>query len=217
VSAPVRPSRAAGSRRAARRALLALPAALVLLPAASASADELVVTITPEGVQPQVLVARTGDTVRFVNEDRSFAYRAQSTGGPWSFDSGPTTLLTDDFAVPAPLTRPGTYAYRVAQDPPYRGTVLLGGGTPSAAAPEAVPSVSSPSPVPSATPPAPVPSASVGPAPVSGALPAPPSQRGLGLPTALAAVLVVGAGSLLVRLLLAESAASSPSGGRAAH
>jgi plastocyanin len=192
-----------------------LTAAVVLLPVRPAAAEELVVTITAEGVRPQVLVAQAGDTVRFVNEDRSFAYRAQSTGGPWRFDSGPTTLLTDDFVVPEPVTRPGTYAYRVAQDPPYRGTVLLGAAPPSAGAaspgpvvpPAATPAPTVVPPLPpaqTATPSAPSAQSSVGPAAVPGSLPGAPSGRGLGLPTALAAVLVVGAGSLLLRLLLAE-------------
>jgi plastocyanin len=201
--------------------MLVLTAVVVLLPVRPAAAEELVVTITAEGVRPQVLVAQAGDTVRFVNEDRSFAYRAQSTGGPWRFDSGPTTLLTDDFAVPEPVTRPGTYAFRVAQDPPYRGTVLVGVPAPSAGAPSPGapgPGAASPGPgvPPAATsaptvPPPPVPQTptppaqpSVGPAAVPGSLPGEPSGRRLGLPTALAAVLVVGAGSLLLRLLLAE-------------
>jgi hypothetical protein len=47
---------------------------------------------------------------------------------------------------------------------------------------------------------------------VAGSLPAPPSGRALGLPAALAAVLVLGTGSLLVRLLLAEPVLSEGPG-----
>lgn len=183
--------------------MAALGVLALQVPAAHAHAEELVVTITAEGVRPQVLVAEPGDTVRFVNEDRSFAYRAQSTGGPWRFDSGPTALLTEDFVVPAPVTRSGTHRFRVAQDPPYRGAVMVGGASPTAAVPSA-PATAPPAPPPTAASPAPVPGASPAPAAVSGALPGPPSGRAMGLPTALAAVLVLGAGSLLLRLLLAE-------------
>ncbi len=110
-----------------------------------AAADERVVQISRDGVQPQLLQVEPGDTVRFVNEDPTFAYRAQSTGGPWAFDSGPTALLEGDFVVPAALTRPGSYGYRVAQDAPFAGTVVVAGAVP-AATPTAAPSPLQPPP-----------------------------------------------------------------------
>ncbi|MDP9466989.1 MAG: hypothetical protein M3P31_07155, partial [Actinomycetota bacterium] len=88
-----------------RRATLLLAVTGALGGAGPALAEERVVQIGRDGVRPQVLRLAPGDTVRFVNEDPTFAYRAQSTGGPWRFDSGPTTLLDDAFVVPAALTR----------------------------------------------------------------------------------------------------------------
>ena len=179
--------------------LLSLPLATVLA-GAPAEAAERVVTVTAEGVQPEVLEVDPGDTVRIVVRDRTFAYRAQSTGGAWRFDSGPVALLRGDFVVPGPVRAPGTYTYRVAQDAPYRGTVVVRG--PDGAAPSPAPT---PSPAAGAQVPAP---ATAAPAPlaapaVPGVLPGARTSRGLGLPVALATVLLLGAASLLVRLLLA--------------
>jgi hypothetical protein len=161
-----------------------------------------VVQIGRDGVRPQVLQVQPGDTVRFVNQDPTFGYRAQSTGGPWRFDSGPTALLEGDFVVPSVLTSPGTYAYRVAQDAPFAGTVVVGGGTPSAvpsAVPAAVPTAP-PVPAPSAA--SATPAAVAAPA-VPGPLPGARSSRALGLAVAVAVVLLAGVASLLLRLLLA--------------
>lgn len=173
--------------------------------------------ISRDGVRPQLLQVEPGDTVRFVNEDPTFAYRAQSTGGPWRFDSGPTALLEGDYAVPSALTRPGSYGYRVAQDAPFAGTVVVAGDVP-AATPTGPPVPVPPSPV---RPPAPAapsgpavstsPSAAAvaGPA-VAGPLPGLRRDRGLGLAVTAAAVLLLGAASLLLRLLL--SLRSGPPG-----
>ena len=222
-------SRSGATQRLGRAlvVLAALPPLLCLGPH-GALAAERVITISADGLRPQVLQVRAGDTVRFVNEDRTFAYRAQSTGGAWRFDSGPVTLLTSDFVVPEPLTRPGTYTFRVAQDPPYRGSVVLAGApappgspqpspveSPTAQAPE-VASPGAPDPgasaagVPSAT--APVPPSQAAPPAAPGTLPGPPSSGGLGLPTALAVVLAAGAASLLLRLLLTEPVLSDRPG-----
>ena len=183
-----------------------------LASATAVHAEEQRVTITWDGVTPRVLEVEPGDTVRFVNQDGSFAYRARSTGGAWSFDSGPTALLQGDFVVPDPLTEPGAYTYRVAQDEPFHGTVVLGDA--AAAASTAGQPTAVPVPLP-ATPPGPAPTGSATPlaaAPVRGALAGVPTGRGLGLPTAVAAVLVVGAASLLLRLLLAEPVLSEGRG-----
>ena len=182
-----------GVRRSATM-LLAVVAALA--GPGPALAEERVVQIMRDGVSPQVLRVEPGDTVRFVNEDPTFAYRAQSTGGPWRFDSGPTTLLEDDFAVPSALTGSGTYTYRVAQDAPFTGSVVVGGGAvpPTPVPPTAVPPTAAAGP---ATP-APVAAPAV-PGPLAG----PPSSRALGLAVTVAAVLLVGVTSLLLRLLLA--------------
>ena len=186
--------------RVRRSATLLLVLAAALGAAAPALAEERVVRIAREGVSPKVLEVEPGDTVRFVNEDPTFAYRAQSTGGPWRFDSGPTTLLEDDFVVPSALTRPGTYTYRVAQDPPFAGSVVVAGGAPPTAAPPptraAVPPTAAAAPATST--PAPVAAPAV-PGPLAG----PRSDRALGLAVAVAAVLLVGVASLLLRLLLA--------------
>ena len=187
-----------GGRRSAT--LLVVTAAALLgaglLGAGPVLAEERVVRIGRSGVQPQVLRAAPGDTVRFVNDDPTFAYRAQSTGGPWRFDSGPTALLDGAFAVPSALPEPGTYTYRVAQDAPFQGTVVVGDGTAPAASPptsagEAPVTPSTASPAPEAVP------------AVPGPLAGPPSSRDLGLALAVAAVLLVGTVSLLLRLLLA--------------
>ena len=152
--------------------LLALTGALCLT--GPAGAAERAVTVGRDGVRPTVLRVAPGDTVRFVNEDRTFAYRAQSTGGAWRFDSGPTALLEGDFVVPAALTRPGTYTYRLAQDRPFAGTVVVAGA-----------------------------GAAAGPTAVPGPLAGPPSSRALGLAVTVAGVLLLGVLSLLLRLLLA--------------
>ena len=175
--------------------------------AGPALAAERVVRISRDGVAPQLLQVEPGDTVRFVNEDPTFAYRAQSTGGPWAFDSGPTALLEGDFVVPSALTRPGSYGYRVAQDAPFAGTVVVAGAVP-AATPTAAQVLVSPAPAPPLTPaPGPAVSASpsaaavAGPA-VAGPLPGLRRDRGLGLAVTAAAVLLLGAVSLLLHLLL---------------
>lgn len=188
-------------------AVVAGLAPLTWLGVLPASAEERVVAITAEGVRPQVLQVRAGDTVRFVNEDRTFAYRAQSTGGAWRFDSGPVRLLTSDFVVPTPLTRPGTYTYRVAQDALYRGSVVLAGApAPSGSAP-----AGSWGSAPAATPGV-QPQASVSPSPAAPGPSGPSSDRGLAVPTALATLLVAGAASSLLRLLLTETVLSDRPG-----
>ena len=160
--------------------------------------------ITADGVQPQVLdrpagrhrpLRQRGPELRLPRAEHG-AGRGASTADRRRCSPATTPCR-------APLTRPGTYAYRVAQDPPYRGTVLVGrrtdGRVRRAAAP-AAPSAARrllPPPSAAATPP----SAAARPAPTAapaapvrrparprwpGALPAPASGRGLGLPTALA-------------------------------
>ena len=186
-----------------RSATLLLVVGCLLGAAGPALAEERVVRIGREGVRPQVLQAEPGDVVRFVNDDPTFAYRAQSTGGAWRFDSGPTALLAGDWTVPSPVTAPGTYAYRVAQDPPFAGTVVVAG----AVAPTATPApAASPGPVVSSTA-TPVPAPVAAPA-VPGPLAGRRSDRALGLAVAVAAVLLLGAASLLLRLLLAVPVAA---------
>ncbi len=138
--------------------LLALLGTAVL--ANPASAAEKVITITPDGVSPKVLTVAAGDTVKFVTDDRSFAYRAVSTSSNWSFDSGPLGLLDGEYVVPDRITDSGTYTYRVAQDAPFAGSVVLPapvrpGASPVApkpsAAPKPSPATSSPAPSPAAT------------------------------------------------------------------
>jgi plastocyanin len=189
-----------------RSATLLLGTVAALGAGGPALAAERVVQIGRDGVRPQVLQLAPGDTVRFVNDDPTFAYRAQSTGGPWRFDSGPTRLLEGDFVVPAALVQRGAYTYRVAQDDPFQGSVVVAGGgaaTP-AASPTAAAVPASPAPgAVAASPPAVPSTASPAAAPaVAGPLAGPPRSRGLGLAVAVAAVLVAGAASLLLRLLL---------------
>jgi plastocyanin len=209
TSPGVRGGAARGSWAAARSLLVAALAAVVVLPAGPASGAERVVTITAEGVLPSRLEVAPGDTVRFVSEDATFAYRAQSTGGPWSFDSGPTELLDGDYLVPAALVQPGTYTYRVAQDEPFSGAVVVPGPA-SSPAPAATPAPAGTSaPAGAAAPGAPEPSPTSGRA-VAGPVPAAGTSRPLGLPVALATLLLLGTASLLVRLVLAEAARAGP-------
>ena len=188
------------ARRNAATVLLVVLAAVG--GAGPSSADERVVRIGRDGVQPQVLRVRPGDTVRFVSADPTFAYRAQSTGGPWRFDSGPTALLQGDYVVPGAVTRPGTYTYRVAQDAPYSGSVVVGDGAPASAPPAPAPPGTAPpaSAAPAVAPPSP---AVVAAPSVRGPLAGAPNDRALGLAVAVAVVLLGGAASLLLRLLLA--------------
>ena len=207
-----------------------------MLPAGPAGAAERVVTIAPDGVAPSRLEVAPGDTVRFVSQDATFAYRAQSTGGAWSFDSGPTELLDGDYLVPAPLVQPGTYTYRVAQDQPFQGAVVVAGPADAPRPTEAAGPAEAPSPA-QAPGPAEAPSSAGTPAPgpgapdpavaaaptapaspggtgpsrsggpaVAGPVPAAGTSRALGLPVALATLLALGTASLLVRLVLAEAA-----------
>jgi plastocyanin len=185
--------------RRRRSATLLLVLAGAVVAGGPATAEERLVQIGRDGVRPQVLQVEPGDTVRFVNEDPTFAYRAQSTGGPWRFDSGPTALLEGDFAVPEALTQPGTHTYRVAQDAPFAGSVVVAGAVPPTAAPTAAPS---PAPAPGGSSVAATPAPVAAPA-VPGPLPGQRSSRGLGLAVAVAAVLLLGAASLQLRLLLA--------------
>jgi plastocyanin len=197
-----------GVRRSATTALVVVATFGVAGPAL---ADERVVQIGRDGVRPSVLEVAPGDTVRFVNADPTFAYRAQSTGGPWRFDSGPTALLEGDFVVPAALTRPGTYAYRVAQDAPFAGSVVVAGGAPATAVLPSAAASPAPVPAPAAAPTAaaPTPAPVAAPA-VPGPLAGPRSDRGLGLAVAVAVVLLLGVASLLLRLLLALPVLSDP-------
>ena len=225
-------SGSAGRRAAGVGLLLLVPAAGgVAVPTATAHAAERVVTITPSGVVPSRLEVAPGDTVRFVSQDATFAYRAQSTGGAWSFDSGPTELLDGDYTVPTPVVQPGTYSYRVAQDGPFHGSVVLPGaaapgsadgpagagasggagagagrapGDPGTVAPTGPAAVDANPPAAAASDGAP-PAAGA----VPGQLPGADTARGLGLPVALAALFVLGTASLLVRLVLTEAARSS--------
>ena len=197
-----------------RSATVLLVLAGTLAAGGSADADEQVVRIGRDGVRPQVLGVTPGDTVRFVNDDPTFAYRAQSTGGPWRFDSGPTVLLQGDFVVPSALTRAGTYTYRVAQDAPFTGSVVVAGAAPPSPGP-ASPGPASPAPAP--PPPvaptsAPTSAPTVAPA-VPGPLAGSRSHRALGLAVAVAVVLLAGAASLLLRLLLALPVLPDPAAG----
>ena len=167
-------------------ALLAVLAALLgsLALAAPAHAAEQVVTITADGLLPQVLAVAADDTVAFVNSTALLGLRAQATTENWDLDSGAVLALPGGrYAHPTPITGPGSYGFRVADGEQYVGTVVLRVVPPAPdRAPQAV---------------------AAGP----GLLDSPPTLRGYGLPSVLAAVLAVGVVSLLVRLLLAEPAA----------
>ncbi len=138
-------SRPAGPARAGRAAaalLLALAGSLlgIVALAVPASAQERLISITADGVSPKVLTLAAGDTVTFVNDDSSFSYRAQSTSDNWACDSGPVGLLPGrSFSCPDPFTESGTFTYEVAQDEPFRGSIVLPkpGGTSPAATPRA--------------------------------------------------------------------------------
>lgn len=152
--------------------------------ATPAAAAERVVTITAEGVTPKVLQVSSGDTVRFVNEDTAFGYRAVATSKNWNLDSGPVGLLPGrSYTHPDPVTRAGTYTYRVAEGAAHAGSVVLpasaGPGTTGGAKP-----ASSPSGGPTGSVGSPSPSAS--PAGGNGTAAAPPISGGfgsLGIPT----------------------------------
>lgn len=139
--------------------MLAVLAALLgsLLLAAPAHAAERVITITAEGVTPQVLEVEAGDTITFINEDRSFGYRAVATSDNWDLDSGPVGLLPGrSYTHPEPITEQGVYTYRVAEGEAYEGSVVRPGPTtPSPAAsrkPAASPKPGSTAPSPAAQP-----------------------------------------------------------------
>ena len=130
------------------------------LPAMPALDVERVVASTADRLSPGELTISPGDMV-LVNQDAPLRYRATSTSGTWTSDSG--------LAAPLPVLAP----------------------TPAGPSPRA------------AGPPQVSPTARLA---VAGDLPGPGSPRGLGLPAVLAAVLVLGVASLLVRVLLAEPA-----------
>ena len=116
---------------------------------------------TPGEPTPGELTISPGDMVVLINQDAPLGYRATSTSGSWTSDSG--------LAAPLPVLAP----------------------TPAGPSPRA------------AGPPQVSPTARLA---VAGDLPGSGSPRGLGLPAVLAAVLVLGVASLLVRVLLAEPA-----------
>ena len=132
------------------------------VPAVPALAVGRVVAVTADGLSLGELTISPGDMVVLVNQDAPLRYRATSTSGSWTSDSG--------LAAPLPVLAP-----------------TPAGPSPRAAGP------------PQVSPPARL--------AVAGDLPGPGSPRGLGLPAVLAAVLVLGVASLLVRVLLAEPAA----------
>ena len=209
-------------------ALLALLSSFLLgavaWTAPPAHAAERVITITAEGVTPKVLTVAAGDTVRFVNEDTSFAYRAVSTSDNWTFDSGPVGLLPGrSFTVPDPIAGAGTYRYQVAQDAPFQGSVVV----PASTRPSAQPSPTrrgstgaTASPAPTAEPMAP-PAGSggageAGPPPLQGGVGAvdtapQPTPGGVALPPTLAAPLVPGESLRARTPQTAAEAAGEPS------
>ena len=115
---------------------------------------------TPGELTPGELTISPGDMV-LVNQDAPLRYRATSTSGSQTPDSG--------LAAPLPVLAPTPAgpSQRAAGPPQVSPTARLA---------------------------------------VAGDLPGPGSPRGLGLPAVLAAVLVLGVASLLVRVLLAEPA-----------
>lgn len=181
--------------------------------AAPASAAEQVVRITADGVVPQQLTVRAGDTLTFVNEDTGFRYAPRSTGGKWDF-AYETSLLNPALGPGERYTVPrkgsdepfvfadsGTYSYTVLeQETPdtaaYRGTVVLpaprGAVTPASPAPRPASSPAS-SPSPAAT----GGSGTAAAPPLTGGFgsggqpaPAPTGGDGVALPPALAPPLV---------------------------
>ena len=130
-----------------------------MVPAVPALAVERVVAITADRLSPRELTISPDDMVVLANQDAPLRYRATSTSGNGTFDSGPVPPLLALIPTPAgPSTRAA--------------------GPPQVSAPARLA--------------------------VAGDLPGPGSPRGLGLPAVLAAVLVLGVASLLVRVLLAE-------------
>lgn len=117
-------SPAARRLSAAAALVFALVGSVVL--AAPAQAAEKVVRITAEGLVPGQLTIARGDTVVLVNDDAAFRYRARSTTGNWSFDSGLIPLASGvRYALPE-ITDSGTYGFTVFQgEDPFNGAVVL--------------------------------------------------------------------------------------------
>ena len=212
----VQPSRVAFRRPAAGAVL----AALLLGYVVSALAVERPVAVTADGLSPGELTISPDDMVVRVNQDPPLRRRATSTSGNGTLDSGLVALGPGQrFPLPQ-VTQPRAYAVTALRgQEAFDGAVVLPAESAQAAFPGPVPrqgegeaalppalggsdaasSVSVPSLAGTAPPPARL--------AVAGGLPGPGSPRGLGLPAVLAAVLVLGVASLLVRVLLAEPAA----------
>lgn len=166
-------------------------------------------TISSRGVEPPRLQVDAGDRVAFqVAAGETFRYRPRSTGGGWQFAYPRATPLGPDdppFVVPQAITSPGTYSFAVFEDAaPYTGEVTLAAGSaPATPSPGPVPPLTaSPLPGPAATVPAPRGGA---PSPALAArLPQPRTGRDGGLAVVLAVTALLGVGSMLVRVLLAE-------------
>ena len=197
------------------RLLAALSLALVggLSAPAPAFAAVRDVRLTQDGASPVRLQVARGDTVRFVNSD-TFVHRVVDDGGVWDFDTG-TLLPGRAFTVAGPLGEPGTLVYRGAGLDRFTGTVVVLGNRSASPRPSPV----TPLPPAAADPGTASPSATAAarPPPATGQhraattatrpvprLSSPVRARRLGLPLALATVLVGGVLSLLLRVLLAE-------------
>ena len=104
--------------------LVALLGSVVL--AAPAQAAERVISITADGLLPRTLTIAAGDTVVLVNDDAAFRYRATSTTGRWSFDSGLIPLARGQRYVLPEISDSGAYGFTVFQnEAPFTGTITL--------------------------------------------------------------------------------------------
>jgi plastocyanin len=114
-------------------------------PAAASSAAPATVSVSIQGFAdiPAQITIRTGDTVRWTNQD-SAAHTATTSGG--QFNSG---TLARGASYHFTFTQPGTYAYFCARHPEMTGQIVVtaGGGT----APGAT--AAPPAPAPAADPP----------------------------------------------------------------
>ncbi|HET7530874.1 MAG TPA: hypothetical protein VFJ98_07945 [Mycobacteriales bacterium] len=142
--------------------------------------------------------------------------KGQITVGPAPSSSPSPSPSHSPAATPSPGPSPSAAASqssgpRVARTPRQGGSAPPPLTLPTAAPPPRVPAVTSTPAVPpsvAGSPPGPVPTST--PAAVAGAGPLePPSDRGLGLPAALAGLVAVGVGTALLRAVLAEPAVDS--------
>jgi plastocyanin len=208
-----------GLLRSGLPSLLGLLTLLGLLVAAPA-ADAVVVRppgvvdvrLTQDGPRPARLLVGPGDVVRFVNAD-AFVHRVVGRQPGWVFDTGPVLPGRGRQVVAVPRAA-GTYVYRGSGLDRFTGSVVVPADVSGAAGPAVPSGAATPTTTgsaPAAVSPRTASTGSPSTGTASSAVPAaapglssPVRLRRAGLPVALATVLLLGVGSLLVRLLLAE-------------